>query len=85
MTIKKGDNIIIIAGKEKGTTGTVEKVFPATGRIIVSGANKVTRHLKPKKRTEKGQTVQVEASLHASNVMLVDGKKRLRREKRAKK
>ncbi len=85
MKIKKGDSIIIIAGKEKGTTGTIEKIFPATGRVIVSGANKVTRRIKPKKRGDKGQTVQVEASLHGSNVMLVDGKKRLRREKRTKK
>lgn len=85
MKIKKGDNVIIITGKSKGQTGTVGKVFPATGRLIVTGANKVTRRQKAKKRGEKGQTVEVEAALNASNVMLLDGKKRIRVSKRSAK
>lgn len=78
MRIKKGDNVIVVAGKSKGTTGTVEKVFLATNRVIVGGANKVNRRIKPKRRDEKGQVKQVEASIHSSNVRLVEGGKPVR-------
>jgi len=78
MKIKKGDNVIIIAGKSKGATGKVGQVFPETGRLIVEGANKVTRRIKAKKRGEKGQVVEREASLSISNVMLLEGKQRVR-------
>jgi len=78
MKIKKGDNVIVIAGKNKGATGKVGEVFSATGRVIVEGVNKVTRRQKAKKRGEKGQIVEREASINASNVMLVEGKTRVR-------
>lgn len=78
MKIKKGDNVIIISGKSKGMTGKVGKVFLGTGRLVVEGANKVTIRQKAKKRGEKGQTIEREASVHASNVMLVEGKKGVR-------
>lgn len=72
MKIKKGDNVIVIAGKSKGETGKVAKVFPVTSRIIVEGVNKVTRRIKPKKRNEKGSVVEREAAFHVSNVMILD-------------
>lgn len=78
MKIKKGDNVIVRTGKSKGETGTVLKVFPATNRIVVAGANKVTRRVKAKKKGEKGSVVEKEASLHISNVMLVEGKSGVR-------
>lgn len=78
MRIKKGDNVIIVAGKSKGETGTVAKVFPATSRVIVSGANKVSRRFKAKKRGDKGEVKQVEAALHLSNVRLVESGKPVR-------
>lgn len=78
MKIKKGDNVIVKTGKSKGETGTVLRVFPATNRVIVAGANKITRRVKSKKRGEKGSVVEKEASLHISNVMLVEGKKGVR-------
>jgi large subunit ribosomal protein L24 len=78
MAIKKGDNVIVVSGKGKGSTGTVEKVFRATNRVIVGGVNKVTRRFKAKKRGEKGQTKEVEASIHISNVRLVEGGKPVR-------
>lgn len=78
MKIKKGDNVIVRTGKSKGTTGTVLKVFTATGRLLVAGANKVTRRVKAKKKGEKGSVVEKESSLHLSNVMLVEGKKGVR-------
>lgn len=74
MKIKKGDNVIVIAGKNKGEKGTVVKVFKDTDRVIVDGVNKTTRHIKAKSRNQKGSIVQVEAPIHASNVMLVDSK-----------
>ena len=78
MKIKKGDNVIVIAGKHKGQTGTVAKVIKETGRVIVGGVNKATVRVKAKRKTEKGSTVEREAPLHASNVMLVEGGKRTR-------
>lgn len=72
MNIKKGDNIIVIAGKHKGEKGSVAKV--AGERVIVGGINKMKVHLKPKNRNEKGSIVEREASLHASNVMVLDAK-----------
>lgn len=74
MKIKKGDNIIVIAGKHKGEKGTVAKLFKETDRVIVDGVNKTTRHLKSKTRGQKGSIVEVEAPMHVSNVMLVDSK-----------
>lgn len=78
MRIKKGDNVIVIAGKSKGATGTVGRIIPATGRVIITGINKITRRVKAKKRGEKGQVLQVEGTINASNVMLVENKKGVR-------
>ncbi|MES2225137.1 MAG: 50S ribosomal protein L24 [Patescibacteria group bacterium] len=74
MKLKKGDNVIVIAGKSKGQTGKIGAVFNATGRVIVDGVNKTKRHVKPRSKTEKGTTVEKEAAMHASNVMLIDSK-----------
>lgn len=74
MKIKKGDNVIVTAGKDKGSKGVVTRVFTATNKVLVAGVQKVTRHQKPKSRGEKGTIIQVESPLHASNVMIVDPK-----------
>ncbi len=71
MKIKKGDNVIVIAGKHKGAKGTVAQVVGE--RVLVDGVNKVKFHVKAKTKTEKGSIVEREASLHASNVMFVEG------------
>lgn len=71
MIIKNGDNIKVIAGKDKGKTGKVTKAFPATGKIIVDGVNIRKKIIKPKKAGEKGQIVQITAPFDASNVMIV--------------
>ncbi len=72
--IKKGDEVVIIAGKDKGNTGTVEKVDG--DRVIITGQNLKTKHIKPNPMTgETGGRIQKEASIHVSNVQLVeDGK-----------
>ena len=74
MKLKKGDNVIVIAGKNKGQTGKIISVQTATGRILIDGVNKTKRHMKPRTTTEKGTTVEKESPIHASNAMLVDSK-----------
>ena len=71
--VKKGDEVIVIAGKDKGKKGTILKIITDERRVIVGGVNKVKRHTKPS-RTGAGGIVEKEASLHVSNVMLVDQK-----------
>ena len=73
MKIKKGDEVLVIAGKDKGKKGPVLKVLPKESRVVVGGVNKVKRHQKPS-RTGAGGMVEKEASLHVSNVALVDPK-----------
>jgi large subunit ribosomal protein L24 len=74
MKFKKGDNVIVIAGKDKGKKGKITRVFRAEERVIVEGVNMSKRHLRPKKSNEKGQIVSIETPLHASNVMFLDPK-----------
>jgi large subunit ribosomal protein L24 len=74
MKIKKGDNVIVTAGKNKGQKGEVTKVISETNRVLVAGINKVKKHIKAKSKDTKGTMVEVEASINASNVMIVDPK-----------
>ncbi|MEK7614573.1 MAG: 50S ribosomal protein L24 [Patescibacteria group bacterium] len=74
MQIKKGDNVIIIAGKDRGKTGKVARAFPGEGRVVIEGVNMAKRHQKPRKQGTKGQVVEVAMPLHISNVMIVDPK-----------
>lgn len=69
--IKKGDEVAVIAGKDKNKKGKVLKVLPNENRLIVENINLRKRHVKPKKQGQKGQTVETAAPLHISNVMLV--------------
>lgn len=71
MKIKKGDKVQIIAGKERGKTGTVMKVLPEAGRIVVEGINMLTKHQKPRREGEKGTKIKFAAPLNVSNAILV--------------
>lgn len=71
LKIKKGDKVEVKAGKDSGKRGTVLDVIPSTGRIVVEKVNVVVRHRKPRKAGEKGERIHKEASIDASNVMLV--------------
>lgn len=71
--LKKGDKVVIIAGKDKGKTGEVTQVITKTDRLVVSGINMVTRHNKASMAQEPGK-VQKEMPIHMSNVMLADPK-----------
>lgn len=70
--LQKGDNVIVIAGKDKGKKGKVARVFLETDRVIVEGVNLVKRHMKPNPRMQQGGILEREQPLAASNVMLVD-------------
>jgi len=73
MKLKKGDKVIVIAGKHKGATGTVSEAFPAKDRVLIEGVNLQTKHEKAR-GTRKGKIVQRPTPLHVSNVMIVDPK-----------
>ena len=71
--IKRGDQVIVIAGKSKGKKGRVLRVIADKGRVLVEGAQMVKRHLKPDSRKNSaGGILEQEASIHISNVMLLD-------------
>ena len=72
--IKKGDLVVVIAGGDRGQQGRVLEVITDSGRVVVEGINRVQRHVKPGTRRDnmEGGIVTIEASLHMSNVMVVD-------------
>ena len=74
MKIKKGDNVMVMAGKDKGKTGKVMQVFPQDGKVVVDGVNKTVKHAKTRKQGEKGQKIDFFGPINASNVMLIDPK-----------
>lgn len=74
MKIKKNDTVIVTTGKDKGKTGVVRQVFPKENRLLVVGVNRVTRHTKPSQDDPQGGRKLVEATIHASNVALIDPK-----------
>lgn len=73
LKIKKGDQVIILAGNDKGKTGEVVKAMPATGKVLVQGINLVKRHQKPT-QTNPGGIITKEAAIDVSNVSLIDPK-----------
>ncbi|MBX3228897.1 MAG: 50S ribosomal protein L24 [Labilithrix sp.] len=72
--LQKGDQVIVIAGKDKGKKGKVMRLFIETDRVVVEGVNLVKRHMKPNPRMQQGGILEREQPLAASNVMLVDPK-----------
>ncbi len=73
LKIKKGDQVVVITGKDKGKTGEVTQVMPAENRVIVSGINIMTKHAKPT-QFSAGGLQKIEAPIHVSNVALADPK-----------
>ncbi len=72
--IRKGDEVVVIAGRDRGQQGRVLEVLSDSDRLIVEGIQRVTRHIKPGTRKDnmEGGLVTVEAPIHISNVMVVD-------------
>ncbi|MEK7391666.1 MAG: 50S ribosomal protein L24 [Fibrobacterota bacterium] len=76
LKVKKGDRVLVLAGKDKGKTGLVLKAIPSEGKVLVEGVNQVKKHVRPSPQDPKGGIKVMEAALDASNVALVgkDGK-----------
>jgi large subunit ribosomal protein L24 len=70
--IKKGDKVVVITGADKGTEGEVLQVFPKDNRAVVQGVAIAKRHTKPKGMGQPGGIVEREASVHLSNLALID-------------
>ncbi len=71
MKIKKGDNVKVMTGKDKGKTGKVIQVFPALNKIVVEGVNIAFKHVRTRKQGEKGQKIEFASPLSAANAMIV--------------
>lgn len=78
MKIKQGDTVKVIAGKDKGKTGTVLTTLKATEQIIIEGVNTVKRHQKNRRMRSQGQIVEKSMPIHVSNVALMVGDKPVR-------
>ncbi len=74
MHIKKGDTIIVTAGKDKGKTGKVLHAIPKANRVLVEGVNMVTKHQKPTAKVQQGGIIHQEAPIHVSNVLFYEAK-----------
>lgn len=74
MRIKKGDTVVVIAGKDKGKKGKVLQVLPKKNKIIVEGINIVTKHQRPDQQLQQGGIINQESAIDVSNVMFWDKK-----------
>lgn len=74
MNIKKGDQVIVISGEYKGSTGTVQKAFPKINKVIIEGVNVRKKHRKPSQGNPEGLIVDMYAPIDASNVAILDPK-----------
>ena len=74
MKIKKGDNVIVTAGKDRNREGKVIRALPKENKVVVEGINLLKRRLRPKKSGEKGQTAQIAYPLAAAKVMIKCGR-----------
>ena len=74
MRLKKGDKVVVIAGKARGQSGTIARVLPKKNLIVLDGLNLVKRHRRPSAQNRKGQIIDKPMPLHASNVMIADPK-----------
>ncbi len=72
--IRKGDTVVVISGAAKGRRGEVLSVLPRAQRAVVQGVNVAKRHTKPRGVGQPGGIIEQEASIHLSNLMLIDGK-----------
>lgn len=71
MNIKKNDKVKVLAGKDRGKTGTVLQIFTKDMRASVEGVNLLIKHLRPRKEGEKGQRIEFPSPMNVSNLMLV--------------
>ena len=78
LRLKKGDNVVVIAGKDKGKEGKILVVDRKNNKVIVEGINMITKHVKPNAMNQQGGIVTKEGYIHASNVMYLHNGKATR-------
>lgn len=78
MNIKKGDKVIVIAGRDKGKEGVVQVAYPKLDKVVVENINVRKKHRKPTQANPEGSIVEIYAPIHVSNVMLIDPKTKKR-------
>ena len=78
MKVKVGDNVRILAGKDKGKEGRIIKTLKKDNKVVVEGVNVIKKHVKPNRMNEAGGIITKEAPIHASNVMIIDPKTKKR-------
>ncbi len=74
MKLHQGDKVIVIAGRDKGKTGTIQRVYPKLNKVVVDNVNVRKKHKKPNQANPEGQILEIYAPIDASNVMLLDPK-----------
>ena len=72
MKLKKGDNIKMIAGKDKGKSGKISRVLPKENKVVIEGINVLKKHQRPRRTDEKGSMISVSMPVNASNVKKID-------------
>ena len=75
MNVKKGDNVIVLVGKDKGKSGKILTAFPSKNLVIVEGVNIIKKHQKSRRNDQKGQIIEKAMPIDASNVKLNKGAK----------
>jgi len=70
--VRKGDTVIVVAGKERGKKGKVLRVLPEKGRVVVERINMIKKHQRPTQKIRQGGIIEREGSIHLSSVMLID-------------
>lgn len=78
MKIRKGDTVKVIAGKDKGKTGSVLHALRDTDQVVIEGINEVKRHQKNRRTRSQGQIIEKSMPIHVSNVSLMEGDKTVR-------
>lgn len=84
MKIKQGDEVLVIAGRDKGKSGKVIKTLRNDDKLVVEGINIVKKHVKPKNGNDKGGIFDIEAPIHVSNVKKIDNATKTKKESKKK-
>ncbi len=71
LTIRRGDKVRVIAGKDKGKEGKVLKALPTKQRVVVEGVNRIKKHTRPTQKQPQGGILEIDGTIHVSNVMLI--------------
>lgn len=74
MKIHKGDNVVVIAGKDRGKSGTVVRAFPKKDLVLIDGVNVLKRHQRSRRQGQRGQILERATPIHVSNVAVKDAK-----------